>query len=68
MNMGFLIVFTGNGLVFATLLYLIMTCEIPDREASSRYGLWTKSDDAIYHRREASSNCQSSIATLPREH
>jgi hypothetical protein len=67
MNMGFLIVFTGNGLVFATLLYLILTCEIPDHEVSLRSGVRAKIEDAINHRREASSRRQPSMATLPRE-
>jgi len=42
MNFEFLIVFTGNGLVFATLLYLIMTCEIPDPRGSEKSRIWGK--------------------------
>jgi hypothetical protein len=55
MNFEFLIVFTSNGLVFATLLYLIMTCEIPDSQEPSKSRIWAKIADMMTKRREATS-------------
>jgi hypothetical protein len=61
MNFEFLIVFTSNGLVFATLLYLIMSCEIPDHKGSSRSRIWAKIEGMINQNREARSSCHSSM-------
>ena len=44
MNFEFLMVFTANGLVFATLLYLVTTCESPDSKGSPRARMWEKID------------------------
>jgi hypothetical protein len=72
MNLQFLIVFTSNGLVFATLLYLIVTCEIPDPKGSAIFGLWARIGGMMTRRRNARSGCPSlmvvpgaGIVTLP---
>ena len=61
MNFEFLIVFTGNGLVFATLLYLIMTCEIPDPRGSEKSRIWGKIDNLMTQRQDSRSRCLPSM-------
>lgn len=61
MNLEFLIVFTSNGLVFATLLYLIMTCEMAGSRGSASTGFWAKIDGMISRRRETGSSSLTSL-------
>ena len=64
MNFEFVIVFTSNGLVFATLLYLVMTCEMPDSGGSAKFRIWAKIDGILAERRrESTPDCiPSSVA------
>jgi hypothetical protein len=61
MNVEFLIVFTSNGLVFATLLYLIMTREIPDPKGSATTTIWSNAKILMTRRRDAGSSCIPSV-------
>jgi hypothetical protein len=53
MNFEFLIVFTSNGLVFATLLYFVMTCEMPGPKGSAKSMARAKIDGLMTMGRES---------------
>ncbi len=57
MNVECLAVFTSNGLAFAAVLYVLMTCDIPEAKGSRTSRLWTRACRMMTQCLEAVSLC-----------